>query len=125
MILYVRSRQRLALSGAMLAAFLFACFLFGALSVRNFRGLALIGVLFCVAVYRIKPQLMVWVALFPAYAALPDGLHPGMVFGPVTIDAYHVALLLAICYLIPIVRPRLPPPTCCRECFCSPWCTSP
>jgi hypothetical protein len=104
-ILYVRGRQRLALSGAMLAAFLFACFLFGALSVRNTRGLALIGVMFCVAVYRIKPQLMVWFALFAAFAALPDGLHTGMVFGPVTIWGYHVALLLAICYLIPIVRP--------------------
>jgi O-Antigen ligase len=106
MILYVRGRRRFALSGAMLAAFLFACFLFGALSVRNTRGLALIGVMFCVAVYRIKPQLMVWVALFSALAALPAGLHIGMVFGPVQIWAYDVALLLAICYLIPIVRPR-------------------
>ena len=107
MILYVRGRrQNLALSGAMLAAFLFACFLFGALSVRSFRGLALIGVMFCVAVYRIKPQLMVWVALFAAYAALPAGLPLGMVFGPVAIYAYQVALLVAICYLIPIVRPR-------------------
>ena len=89
----------------MLAAFLFACFLFGALSVRNSRGLALIGVMFCVAVYRIKPQLMVWFALFPAFAALPAGLHTGMVFGPVTVWGYHVAMLLAICYLIPIARP--------------------
>jgi hypothetical protein len=106
-ILYVRGRRRFALSGAMLAAFLFACFLFGALSVRNPRGLALIGVMFCVAVYRIKPQLMVWFALFSALAALPDGLHIGMVFGPVTIWAFDVALLLAICYLIPIARPLL------------------
>jgi hypothetical protein len=102
---YVRGRRRFAVSGAVLAAFLFACFLFGALAVRNFRGLALIGVMFCVAVYRIKPQLMVWVALFPAFAALPADLHTGMTFGPVTIWAYHVALLLAICYLIPIARP--------------------
>jgi hypothetical protein len=105
-ILYVRGRWRWALSGAILAAFLFGCFLFGALAVRNFRGLALIGVMFCVAVYRIKPQLMVWIALFSAFAALPAGWHMGMVFGPVSIWAYHVALLLAICYLIPIVRPR-------------------
>jgi O-Antigen ligase len=106
-ILYVRGRrQNLALSGAMLAAFLFACFLFGALSVRSFRGLALIGVVFCVAVYRIKPQLMVCVALFVAYASMPDGVPLGMVFGPVEIYAYQVVLLLAICYLIPIVRPR-------------------
>ena len=107
MILYVRGRKRFVLSGAVLAAFLFGCFLFGALSVRNFRGLALIGVMFCVAVYRIKPQLMVWVALFLAFAALPASWHMGMVFGPVDIFAYQVALLLAICYLISIVRPRL------------------
>ena len=106
MILYVRGRKRFVFSGAVLAAFLFGCFLFGALSVRNFRGLALIGVMFCVAVYRIKPQLMVWVALFLAFAALPASWHMGMVFGPVDIWAFQVALLLAICYLIPIVRPR-------------------
>lgn len=106
MILYVRGRWRLAVSGAMLAVFLFGCFLFGALSVRNFRGLALIGVMFCVVVYRIKPQLMVWVALLSAFAAMPANWHMGMIFGPVSIWAYDVALLLAICYLIPIVRPR-------------------
>jgi O-antigen ligase len=72
---------------------------------RNTRGLALIGVMFCVAVYRIKPQLMVWVALFSAFAALPADLHTGMAFGPVSIWASDVALVLAICYLIPIVRP--------------------
>ena len=107
MILYVRGRKRFVLSGAVLAAFLFGCFLFGALSVRNFRGLALIGVMFCVAVYRIKPQLMVWVALFLAFAALPADWHMGMIFGPVDIWAYQVAVLLAIGYLISIVRPRL------------------
>ena len=106
MILYVSGRKRFVLSGAVLAAFLFGCFLFGALSVRNFRGLALIGVMFCVVVYRIKPQLMVWFAVFSAFAALPASWPLGMVFGPVSIWAYHVALLLAICYLIPIVRPR-------------------
>jgi O-Antigen ligase len=105
-ILHVRRRERLALSGAMVAAFLFGCFLFGVLSVRSFRGLGLIGLMFCLVVYWIKPQLMVWVALFLAFAALPAGWHVGMVFGPVEIDAYMVALLLAICYLIPIVRPR-------------------
>jgi hypothetical protein len=103
---YVRGRQRFALSGAVQAAFLFACFLFGAASVRNFRGLALLGLMFCVVVYWVKPQLMVWLALFGAFASVPDGWHLGMVFGPVAIYAYHVALLLAICYLIPIARPR-------------------
>jgi len=105
-ILYVRGRKRFVLSGAVLAAFLFGCFLFGAASVRSFRGLALIAVLFCVVVYRIKPQLMVWVALFMAFAPLPASWHVGIVVGPVAIWAYHVLLLLAICYLIPIVRPR-------------------
>jgi len=106
-ILYVRDRRlNLALSGAMLAAFLFGCFLFGALSVRNFRGLALIGMLFCVAVYRIKPQLMACFALFAGYGSFPASVPLGMVFGPVVIYAYQVGLLLAICYLIPIARPR-------------------
>ena len=82
MILYVRGRWRLAVSGAMLAVFLFGCFLFGALSVRNFRGLALIGVMFCVVVYRIKPQLMVWVALFSAFAAMPANWHIGIDLRP-------------------------------------------
>jgi hypothetical protein len=105
-ILYVRGRKRFVLSGAVLAAFLFGCFLFGAFSVRSYRSVALIGVMFCVIVYRIKPQLMVWVTLFLAFAALPASWHMGMAFGPVTLWAYQVALLLAICYLIPIVRPR-------------------
>ncbi|WP_374024727.1 O-antigen ligase family protein [Mycobacterium sp. HNNTM2301] len=107
MILYVRGRRRFVYSGAIMAAFLFACFVFGALSVRNFRGLALLGLLFCVAVYRIKPELMVWVALFLSFAALPAEWHMGMVFGPVDIWAYHAAVLLAIGYLISIVKPRL------------------
>ena len=62
--------------------------------------------MFCVVMYWIKPQLMVWVALFSAFASLPENLHTGMVIGPVTIYAYQVALILAIGYLIPIVRPR-------------------
>jgi O-Antigen ligase len=105
-ILYVRGRRRLALSGAMLAAFLFACSLYGALSVRGFRYLALIGVMVCLVVYWIKPQLMVWVALFLTFAAVPASFHMGIVVGPVNIWVFDVALLLAICYLIPIVRPR-------------------
>jgi O-antigen ligase len=76
------------------------------LTVRNFRGLALIALMFCLVVYWIKPQLMVLFALFLACASLPEGLHVGMVLGPVAIFAHHVALALAICYLIPIVRSR-------------------
>lgn len=107
MIRYLRTRPRLALAGAMLGAFLFGCFLFGVLSVRNTtQGLMLIGAMFCLVVYWAKPEAMTWVALFLACAALPQGLHVAKVIGPVTIYAYHVVLLLAICYLIPLVRPR-------------------
>ena len=65
-------RQRFAMAAATVAALVFGCFVFGALSVRNFKGLALIGLMFCLVVYWIKPQLMVWVALFLAFASLPE-----------------------------------------------------
>jgi hypothetical protein len=99
-------RQRFAMAAATVATLVFGCFVYGALSVRTFRGQALIGLMFCLVVYWIKPQLMVWVALFLAFAALPATLPIGMTIGPVTIYAYHVTLILAIGYLIPIVRPR-------------------
>jgi hypothetical protein len=99
-------RQRFAMAAATAAALVFGCFVFGALSVRTFRGLALIGLMFCLVMYWIKPQLMVWVALFLAFASLPASLHTGMVIGPFSIYASHVTLILAIGYLIPIVRPR-------------------
>jgi O-antigen ligase len=66
----------------------------------------LVGAMFCLVVYWSRPEAMVWVALFLAMASLPQGLHVGKVFGPVSIYAYHVTLLLGICYLIPFVRPR-------------------
>lgn len=66
----------------------------------------LIAALFCLVVYWVKPEGMVGVTLFLAFAALPEGLHVGKIIGPVAIYAYHVAAVLAICYLIPIVRPR-------------------
>ena len=107
MIRYLRTRQRLALAGVVLLAFLFGCFMFGVLSVRNTtQGVMLIGAMFCLVVYWAKPEAMTWVAIFLACAALPQGLHVAKVIGPVTIYAYHVVLLLAICYLIPLVRPR-------------------
>jgi hypothetical protein len=98
-------RRRFAMAAATVAALVFGCFVYGAFSVRTYRGLAVIGLMFCLVVYWIKPQLMVWVALFAAFAALPV-LPTGMTFGPVAIYAYHVTLILAIGYLIPIVRPR-------------------
>lgn len=107
MILYFRSRQRLALNGLVLGLFLFGCFLFGVFSVRTtVYGLMVVGAMFCLVVYWSRPEAMVWVALFLAMASLPQGLHVGKVFGPVSIYAYHLALLLGICYLIPFVRPR-------------------
>ena len=99
-------RQRFAMAAATVAALVFGCFVFGALSVRTFKGLALIGLMFCVVLYWIKPQLMVWVALFLAFASLPENWHTGMVIGPFSIYAFHVTLILAIGYLLPIVRPR-------------------
>jgi O-Antigen ligase len=99
-------RHRFAMAAATVAALVFGCFVFGALSVRTFKGLALIGLMFCLVVYWIKPQLMVWVALLLAFAPVPENWHMAMVIGPVTIYAFHVTLILAIGYLIPIVRPR-------------------
>ncbi|OBJ02934.1 polymerase [Mycobacterium alsense] len=108
MILYLRSRHRLAMSGAILAAFTLGCFAFGVLSVRNTtQGVMLIAATFCVIVYWTKREAMIWVGLFLAFASLPQGLPPGKVIGPVAIYGHHVPLFLAICYLIPVVRPRL------------------
>ncbi|AFC42229.1 O-antigen ligase family protein [Mycobacterium intracellulare] len=107
MIPYLRARHRLAVDGALLAIFVFGCFAFGVLSVRRTtEGVLLTAALFCVVVYWVKPEGMVGVTLFGAFAALPEGLHVGKVFGPLTIYAYHLAAILAICYLIPTAKPR-------------------
>lgn len=107
MIPYLASRHRLAVNGVLLAIFVFGCFVFGVLSVRRTtEGVLLTAALFCVIVYWVKPEGMVAVTLFGAFAALPEGLHVGKVIGPTTIYAYQVAALLAICYLLPAVRPR-------------------
>lgn len=95
------------MDGALLAMFVFGCFAFGVFSVRRTtEGVLLTAALFCVVVYWVKPEGMVAVTLFGAFAALPEGLHVGKVFGPLTLYAYHVAAGLAICYLIPSVKPR-------------------
>ncbi|MBS9533516.1 O-antigen ligase family protein [Mycobacterium sp. M1] len=106
MIPYLRGRRRWAFAAAQLGAFLFGCFLIGVFSVRTSRGVALVLLMGCLVVYWIKPQLMAGAALFLAFATLPDGLHVGMIIGPVAIYASHVAVLLAIGYLIPIAQPR-------------------
>ena len=69
-------------------------------------ALILIGALGCLVVYLTKPQLMVWIALFLAFASLPAGLPIAKLIGPVAINAYQVAVLLAIVFLIPIARLR-------------------
>ncbi|WP_156686585.1 O-antigen ligase family protein [Mycobacterium sp. Marseille-P9652] len=95
------------MDGAALALFLFGCFVFGVLSVRRTtEGVLLIAALFCLVVYWVKPEGMTAVMLFGAFAALPEGLHIGKVFGPVAVYAYQVAAILAICYLLPIVKLR-------------------
>jgi O-antigen ligase len=106
MIRYLRTRQRLVMAAAVLGAFLLGCAVFGVLSVRNTtQGIMLIGLTFCLVVYWVRPEAMVWLALFLSLAALPQSLHIAKVIGPVTILASHVILFLAICYLIPSVRP--------------------
>ncbi|WP_068188198.1 O-antigen ligase family protein [Mycobacterium sp. UM_CSW] len=108
MILYLRNRHRLAMSGAVLTAFALGCFVFGVLSVRNTtQGVMLIGLSFCLVIYWTRPATMIGVALFLAFAALPQGLHVAKVIGPVSINAYHLALVLAICFVLPAVRLRL------------------
>ncbi|QNI08356.1 O-antigen ligase domain-containing protein [Mycobacterium kubicae] len=105
---YLRTRHRLVLGAAVLAAFLIACFIFGVLSVRNTtQGIALIGATFCLIMYWAKPELMIGLALFVGFAALPQGLHIGKVVGPVSIYASHVVLILAICFVLPTVRLRM------------------
>ncbi|BCI85919.1 hypothetical protein NIIDMKKI_11250 [Mycobacterium kansasii] len=97
MILYVRDRHRLVTAGVVLAVFLFGCFLVGVFAVRQTgQGLMLIAAIFSLVVYWAKPEAMVWVALFWAFAALPADLHVGKVVGPAVIYAYQAALVLAI-----------------------------
>jgi O-antigen ligase len=102
-----RDRHRQALAGILLVVLVVGCFGFGVLSVRRTtEGIILTGALFCLVVYLVKPEAMVWFTLFAAFAALPAGLNVGKVIGPVTIWAYQVAALLAICFLLRSARPR-------------------
>src|ERR1700722_15318909 len=97
----------MALTAVLLALFVFGCFVFGVLSVRRTtEGVLMITVLFCAVVYWVKPEGMVAVTLFGAFAALPQGLHIGKASGPVVINAYHPPPRRAICFLIPAVRLR-------------------
>ena len=98
---YVVGRRRFAVAGAIAASFLSGCFAIGVFSCRGATpGQLLIALLFCLVVYLTKPQLMVWCALFFAFASLPDGWHMGVDFGPVTIYLYQVAMVLAAIFLV-------------------------
>lgn len=100
-------RHRSAVNAILLVAFVFGCFVFGVLAVRRTtEGIILTGALFCLVIYLVKPEAMVWFTLFAAFAALPEGLSVGKVVGPVTIWIYQVAAVLAICFLLPSVRTR-------------------
>ncbi len=105
---YLLGRQRFAVDVATATALLFGCFTLGMLSCRDVTpGIALIGALFCLVVYLSKPQTMAWLALFLAFASLPDSLHIGEDFGVVTIYLYQVATVLAAVYfLLPVSRVR-------------------
>ncbi|CDO90574.1 O-antigen polymerase family protein [Mycobacterium triplex] len=114
MIRYLRTRQRLVLSVVVMGGFLLGCFAFGVAATRDpYVGVVPVGAMFALVVYWAKPELMVWIALFYTFGALPIGLYVGKVLGPVTIFVWHVVLLTAIAYLIQLVRPRfsdyLPP----------------
>ncbi len=104
---HVPDRYQRAITGLAVAAFVMGCFVFGVLSVRQTtQGIVLTGALFCLVVYLIKPEAMVWFTLFAAFAALPEGLNVGKVVGPATIWVYQVTAVLAICFLAVSVRPR-------------------
>ncbi len=107
MIRYLRYRHRLVLAAVVVAAFLFGCFAFGVASVRDpYEGAVLVGAMFALVVYWARPEAMAWIALFYTFGALPIGLYIGKVVGPTTIYVWHVVVILAIFYLIQLVRPR-------------------
>lgn len=107
MIRYLQTRHRLLMAAMVLGVFLFFCFAFGVASVRDpYQGIVLVGAMFGLVVYWARPEAMVWIALFYTFGALPIGLYVGKVVGPTTIYVWHVVTLLAIFYLILLVRPR-------------------
>jgi O-antigen ligase len=107
MIRYLQTRHRLVLAALAVGVFLFFCFAFGVASVRDpYQGIVLVGAMFGLVVYWARPEAMVWIALFYTFGALPIGLYVGKVVGPTTIYVWHVVTLVAIFYLILLVRPR-------------------
>lgn len=103
----IAGRRNIPALGAAIGVAVLGCFAAGALTARSsMLGVLVIGALGCLVMYLTKPQLLTWVALFLAFASLPAGLHVAKLIGPVTIWAYQVALGLAICSLILVVRPR-------------------
>ncbi|HEV7581487.1 MAG TPA: O-antigen ligase family protein [Mycobacterium sp.] len=107
MIRYLRTRHRLVVAAMVVAVYLLGCLAFGVASVRDpYEGAVLVGAMFSLVVYWARPEAMVWIALFYTFGALPIGLYIGKVVGPITIYVWHVVVLLAIFYLIQLVRPR-------------------
>jgi len=95
------------LAGTIAAIVALGCFVFGMLVAHSPRqGVLLIGALAALLVFLTRPQLMVWIALFLAFASLPAPMGIAKMIGPLSVRPYQVAAILAICALIPIVRPR-------------------
>lgn len=90
------------------AAFVLGSVAVGAFAVRSTTSNALIVIfaLVCLIVYLTEPRRMVWIALFLAFASLPESLNRSKAFGPLWIYDYQAAVLLAIVFLIPIARIR-------------------
>ena len=74
--------RNVAAAAAVGALFLLGCFAVGVFAVRTSDGLILIGALGCLVIYLTKPQLMLWIALFLAFASLPAGLNIAKLIGP-------------------------------------------
>lgn len=86
----------------------FGCFFAGALASRTpFLAVLIIGAIFCLLVYGIAPQWMVWIALFSAFATMPAGVPGGKLVGGTVIYVFEVLTFLAIAYLLLARRNRI------------------
>jgi O-antigen ligase len=100
-------RRDAAVTIARGAVFALGCLLVGVFAARDVaRGVMLVGALACLVIYLTRPQVMAWIALFLAFASLPPSLPVGNGLWPFGMYTYHVVLLLAIAFLIPLARLR-------------------
>lgn len=89
------------------AVLVLGSFAIGVLAVRSTtEGIMLIVGLVCLVVYLTRPEWMIWLGMFLAFASLPAGLHVAKTVGPLQNYAYQVAVILAICFLLPVARLR-------------------